>query len=153
MVVRLISTYIFVVVVFILGCVSRPTREVCNTDQEKLYDVITFSTALFSYIEAKNALPNSVEDIKNFCSEPSMPCYKLDWSKFTLQKIDDKNIKIKYRDGEFILPFAMGKSAEKVDAGTDIHTLLKKRLKEELDKGFELGESPPNEVNDANNAK
>jgi hypothetical protein len=53
------------------------------------------------YAQATGNPPDSVEAIKNFCSDFNSPCCDIDWNKFDCERFEDDKIRIKYKSDAF----------------------------------------------------
>ncbi|MHC5061621.1 MAG: hypothetical protein ACYTFK_11135 [Planctomycetota bacterium] len=83
--------------IFACGCSGEIDHEEANAvsiDEAMgaYMGVFEISRVNMAYINKKDRLPDSIEDLKNFCSEPKTQCPQMDWSVYKLHRsADDPN--------------------------------------------------------------
>jgi len=91
----------YCVILILSGCcANKAAEEAAEGFVKEIHDgVILFIPVLIYYEEKNNQWPDSMEDLKAFCSEAKKECPELDWNKYTdvsFQKLPDGRLKIEF---------------------------------------------------------
>jgi hypothetical protein len=90
--------------IFLGGCVSPLIEETDKQSSTAFDDLTKLHVVLFYYTEVNDQLPDSIDDLIDFCSDPNLACPQLDWNSFSLQKVGDEKVNLEYKGKEAEFP-------------------------------------------------
>jgi hypothetical protein len=94
--------------VSLVGCRPAPeTSALQDSPDEAFTDVAALVNGLQRYADTTGALPGSREVLQDFCAKENLPCARLDWSRFSWEKVANGSITIGYERDGYTLPMTM----------------------------------------------
>lgn len=88
----------YCVIIILSGCwANKAAEEAAEGIVNEIQDFAKLSATVLIYEAKNNKWPDSMEDLKAFCSEAKKECFELDWNKYTdvsFEKLPDGRLKI-----------------------------------------------------------
>ncbi len=116
--------------VSLVGCRPVPKGStIRDSPDEAFTDVAALVNGLQRHADTTGALPGSREVLQDFCAKENLPCAKVDWSRFSWEKVANCSITIEYKGDGYTLPITMTTDSLSENVPGQIESDLKERLR------------------------
>lgn len=116
------------------GCNQNTTKKSVNeTYKLEPSEIESFFVVFFSYLDANNKMPSSIEEIESFCeTNPNLQYKDINWRRFSWQELEQGKVEIQYKGPNYSMPFVIETDPQLMDTSGDLNKYIEDKLQEQL---------------------